>query len=1369
MKKVVLGILVLVLLAVGAAAVYITTIDWNQHKDKIAEQFYQLTGKTVRFDGRLSFKIFPSPYLNAADAKIYNDKDSGGEPLMEIKNAVAELALMPLLSGEFHVKKMLLDGVSINIDWDKGGLSWQNDLSPDQRQMMEDTTMVLNSVSLKNAVVNFKAPESGIDLQLTDLSGEVMAQSIFGPFRIEGNYIKGSTPEGFAVSIGKLSDSFATTLNMVVTHPQSESYVRFDGSFNLNNRALNGNVIVDSQHLSDFINANFVEAKMPAEYNQPIATGFDIALTTQNLELSNIVVKYGNTQGAGVLKMPLEYVGKPEIKTSFDFSDLELDPIVKFMLEKIDYYKEENYEPDFPFDLDAEIRAVRALYQGQGVKDLEIAVTAKDDTIEVAKLAMVLPGNTIFNIQGSVYPYQDEIYFQADTNISTNDLMQALQWFKIEPKANAVSVYKKMLATAKLSGNYGRIQISPYKVTLDKSTVTGEAGIVLGDRNDFMLVVNADTINFDNYIGSLPEEEKRKSWAERIAYRFSRLGVLNNFDLVLNAKADMVIYESMPFEKVDFKGNILNGEMEIEYGKVDQVANTSIDVKGKLGGFGASPQMTDFQYVVKSNDIASLINKLELKVPDLDYKKFNLFEMSGAINGGIDNFGINTSMSLGQLSGTYQGTVVQTGTTATYNGDLTLKHPDFATLLSDLRVKYEPSVKSLGLLNMKMHLEGEKENMKFSGVEANIGYTTVSGSGYYEEHEKRPNIIGDFSINKLETEKFLPKSQASGLISGQQAPAIAAFLTKPFLGREKIDYSPYIYFDFKGNLKVGELSYKSYVVKDAQFGLDLVDGTVSVRDFKGLYNNTPFMASMSLYMREAPSIVAEVKIDDANVNDFVLGGKTYNLRGGKFSTRFDISSKADSEDAFISNLKGKGEFTATAATANGVDLTAIYNDLIKREVPEGLVEQVKANIGKGQTLFDNISGRIIIENGEFSLADTVIQGANADIKIYGDGNFSDWTMNTVFNVRYQEPKYLPEFSFSLKNGMDNPLVDVNVSSLFKLYQNREEQREAAAAAEAEAERNYWLGLVDGQRKTANDLVLSTREKLEKDIDMKMDGAFDADSINQYNQLKQEIAQILAKLVETIDTAAAEEPGNEAIEKMKQANQQALKEIEPFAGRVNDIYLADLKKAGQDAYNKVNELHNQIKQDIFSYHKEQEKYRERLGAIVTDYTPDADERFQELKKKVDDEIAAADAFDGEIKQAHLSNQSNMSAAENETYNQNMKSAFDRLEKIKQSLSENVAVLDKYAAEVVQRAEDAYQKKLEEEENQRRLEENTGSISIKKTGQTFTVTRDIEEIKTAEEEISNEGVRVLDFSKEKVRQPTSSPASNENVVKKGRNNR
>lgn len=1367
MKKVILGFVFLIFAGLAGAAVYVTNIDWNQHKDKIAEQFYNSTGKIISFDGRVSFKIFPTPYLSAVNAKVYNDDKKGGKPLLEIQDVVAELALMPLLNGEFDIKKMVLDGAVINIDWDGNGVNWQGDLSPDQRQMMEETKMVLNSVSLKNAVVNVESEENNVHFQLTNLNGEVSAQSIFGPFRIEGNYLKGSSPEGFALSIGKMSESFATSLNMVVTHPQSESYIRFDGTFHLTNRVLNGNAIIETQRLNEFVNANFASVKLSPEYGKPAALGFDIALNPKNLNLSNIVVKYGETQGAGTLEMPLDNTETPEITTGFEFSDLELEPFVAAARRFIDKYKEEAYAPEYNIDLTAEIKAGRASYQGQGLKNLTTEFSLDDDTLTIDDFSVILPGDTSLRLKGSVYPYEEQVYYQLDTNITANDLIRTLKWLNIEPKANAASVYKKMLLTAKAAGNFEKVQISPYKITLDKSTLSGEAGLALGERNDIMLVVNADTINFDNYISSLPEEEKSKSWTERMAYRFGKLGILNDFDMVLNAKADLVIYESMPFEKVDLKGNILNGKADIEYCKIEQVANTAVGIKGQLSGFGMQPQMDNLQYEIKSSDIASLINKLELKVPNLDYKRFNNLNMNGMINGTTDNFGINTQAAIGNLNLSYRGKASQNAGLTDFDGILEAKHPDFVKLLNNLKVKYDPSGKNLGLFQFKGDIKGNQKDFEANNLDVNIGYTTLNGSLRYDHSGERPNIMGQMKINRLEIDKFLQKTKEGSIIRETANSETEAFLAKPFWSRDKIDYSPYIYADINGNFEVQELSYKSHLFKDAKFRLELADGTANINEFTAVYNNAPTEAAVSLYMRENPSITGNVKLAEAEVNNFGIGGKIYNLKGGKFTTRFDFNSKADSEQSFAENLKGKAEFSATATEAGGINLTSIHKDLLQRESSAGLAEKIKSNLGTGKTALEKISGRAIADGGKFSLADAVINTKESEIKIYGEGDIETWDMNIVFNVKYNEPKYLPEFSFSLKNSMENPTVDVDVSSLFKLYKSKEEQQEAAAAAEIEAEKNYWKELIEEQRKAADDLVLTTRAKLEKEVENKAQNVITQESAAKYNQLKQDIANTLTRLIETTDGINPENGNNEVLKTLTAAVQKALSEIESYGKRKDEIYLSDLKKQNELEYNKIVEAHNDLKQAVFAYNANQDKYTERLSKIITDYALDKDEEFQTQKQKIDEAVSSLEKLNDEAVQAQQMKKFDASIEEYKTYNKNLKDVYESLKTGRQTLIAETKALDDYVLPKISIAEQDYYAKVENEENQRRIEENTGSISIKKTGRTVTVTRDIEDIKQAEQEISKEGVKVLDFSREKIERPAKEKDTAENVIKKGRN--
>ena len=1368
MKKIVGLLVFLIVAAIIVAAVYIMNIDWNQHKGAIAKQFYNITGKHVVFDGRVSFEIFPTPYLRAVNAKVYNSSNKEEKPLLEIKNVMAELALGPLLKGEFDVKKMVLEDAVINLDWDNGSLNWQGDLSPDQRQIMENTKMVLNSVSLKNAKVNVESAESGVDFSLSNLNGAVTAQSIFGPFRIEGNYLKGNTPQGFALTIGKLSDNFATPLNAVVTYPKSNSYVRFDGTFHLTNKVLNGSVIAETQRLGDFIYDNFGKLKVDAEYNRPMALGFDVALTSQNADLTNIVVKYAETQGAGNIQIPLEDKDLFEAKAFFEFADLNLDPLKKIIMSFYENYKEKGFETEYPASVMAEIKAIRALYEEQALKNLKTEFLFDKGTLTVNDFSAVVPGNTALKFKGSVYPYEGEVYYKADVIVNATDVAETLKWLNIEPKANATAVYKKMLLSANIAGNFDKIQISPFKVSMDKSTVSGEAGIVLKDRKDIMLVVKADTINFDNYISSLPVEIKNKTWAERMAYRFEKLGFLNDFDLVLDAKADMIIYEAMPFEKVDIKGNIFEGKMDIEYAKAEQVASSSIGLRGKLYGFGDIPQMEGFQYDVKSDDLVSLINKLELRVPKLDYKKFNNLSAVGTINGNIGSFGINTQVTIGEMNASYEGRLDKTGELIDFEGAFELKHPELVRFLQNIKSEYVPKASDLGQLRFKSFVKGGNDGLEFTEVDANVGYMNVLGNVAYEykKGDKRSKIVGDFKVNKLEPEKFLVKNNVETFIKEIEENKEYSFLKKPFWSAVKIDYTPYKDIDVKADFEADEMLLGSYLFEKARFGLSVINNKVNVSNFEAVYKNTPLKGTINLNMADNPEITIYADASNGNLRDFALGGKVYNVRSGNFSALIDLSSSAESGKDFAENLKGKCELKMSKVDVGGVDLKAIYDGLIKREESEGLAEFVRPYIGSGRTVFDKAEGKIVFDKGKFNLAEMQMNTPNAEVKVFGEGSVFDWILNVVFNNKYLEPKHLPEFSFSLKNAMDNPNVDVNVSSLFKMYKAREDQREAEKEAEIVAEKSFWQGLYNEQKQIADDLIKTTRENLEKNLDEKQKNAYSVEAINQYSMLKQEIAGVLAEIAEKMGEVDITDINNEVIDRLKSANEAALKSIELSAAKLRDINTNDLRKQCRDEHAKLTEVSNFVKQTVFEYNSFIEKAGARLADIVTEYKLENDEEVNALKNKIDEKIKEleAGAFGAKEEKEPVIEQNN--AEELEQYKTKLVETYNKMQSEKEFLIKETGLFTDMVEAKVKQAEDAYKNKIRKEQDQRMLNENTGTIRIKKTGKLVTVVRDLEEIKNAEQDINNEVVKVLDFSKEKVDEVPVLP-TNDNVVKKGRN--
>ena len=71
-KKIFVTLIIFIGVSFGGLYAYVSTIDWNKHKNKIAEHFEEISGKKIVFEGPVSLEFFPSPYLSAKDIKIYN-------------------------------------------------------------------------------------------------------------------------------------------------------------------------------------------------------------------------------------------------------------------------------------------------------------------------------------------------------------------------------------------------------------------------------------------------------------------------------------------------------------------------------------------------------------------------------------------------------------------------------------------------------------------------------------------------------------------------------------------------------------------------------------------------------------------------------------------------------------------------------------------------------------------------------------------------------------------------------------------------------------------------------------------------------------------------------------------------------------------------------------------------------------------------------------------------------------------------------------------------------------------------------------------------------------------------------------------------
>ena len=125
LKHVLIGLAGLVVVVVGGAIIAVTSIDFNQYRSTIADQVKQATGRDLKIAGDLNVGISRAPTVAVDDVSFANAAWGSRPEMATVKRFEAEMELLPLISGDIRVKRVVLKGADILLETDaKGQSNW---------------------------------------------------------------------------------------------------------------------------------------------------------------------------------------------------------------------------------------------------------------------------------------------------------------------------------------------------------------------------------------------------------------------------------------------------------------------------------------------------------------------------------------------------------------------------------------------------------------------------------------------------------------------------------------------------------------------------------------------------------------------------------------------------------------------------------------------------------------------------------------------------------------------------------------------------------------------------------------------------------------------------------------------------------------------------------------------------------------------------------------------------------------------------------------------------------------------------------------------------------------------------------------------
>ena len=121
MKKVAIGLGVLIVVVVVALFAVPALIDWNGYKPQIAAAVKDATGRDLVIEGDLSISVLPSVQFSASGVKFANAPGMEPAYMATIRRVEGEVALLPLLGRTVVVKRLLVEQPEADLAVDANG------------------------------------------------------------------------------------------------------------------------------------------------------------------------------------------------------------------------------------------------------------------------------------------------------------------------------------------------------------------------------------------------------------------------------------------------------------------------------------------------------------------------------------------------------------------------------------------------------------------------------------------------------------------------------------------------------------------------------------------------------------------------------------------------------------------------------------------------------------------------------------------------------------------------------------------------------------------------------------------------------------------------------------------------------------------------------------------------------------------------------------------------------------------------------------------------------------------------------------------------------------------------------------------------
>ena len=217
MGKVIKILAGLFVVAIIGIAIVISTFDVNQYKGEISQAVEDATGRKLDIGGDIGFKVSLIPTVVIEDIKFANASWGSKPDMLSLDKFEVQVSLMPLLSGNIQVNRVILLAPEILLETNKKGMgNWVLDSKQTEEKVTapsESSTplpaIVVSEVYIENASITYKDGVTGKETKVVIENIETKSDSFDAPLSLLVKIVYNEIPVKIEGSLGSINQLIA--------------------------------------------------------------------------------------------------------------------------------------------------------------------------------------------------------------------------------------------------------------------------------------------------------------------------------------------------------------------------------------------------------------------------------------------------------------------------------------------------------------------------------------------------------------------------------------------------------------------------------------------------------------------------------------------------------------------------------------------------------------------------------------------------------------------------------------------------------------------------------------------------------------------------------------------------------------------------------------------------------------------------------------------------------------------------------------------------------------------------------------------------------------------------------------------------------